>query len=52
MLIFQDSSVVKYHVIPGALLYPDLLWDGMMKTTMLGVDYQLQFHLNSLNRVE
>lgn len=48
----QDSSVVKYHVIPNVLLYPDHLWDGMLKSTMLGVDYQVQFHLNSKNQVK
>lgn len=47
----QDSSVVKYHVIPGEL-FPDQLWDGMMKRTTLGVDYQVQFHLNSRNQVK
>eukprot|EP00066_Takifugu_rubripes_P022628 XP_011611894.1 PREDICTED: LOW QUALITY PROTEIN: stabilin-1-like [Takifugu rubripes] len=45
-----DSSVVKYHVIPNVHLYPDHLWDGMLKSTMLGADYQVQFHLNSKNQ--
>lgn len=44
--------MVKYHVIPGELLFPDLLWDGMMKRTLLGVDYQVQFHLDGLNQVK
>lgn len=48
----QDSSVVRYHVIPKVLLYPDRLWDGMLKGTLLGVEYQVQFHLNSENQVK
>ncbi|CAF91429.1 unnamed protein product, partial [Tetraodon nigroviridis] len=50
-IIDRDSSVVKYHVIPNELLFPDLLWDGMVKRTMLGVDHQVQFHVNSINQM-
>lgn len=50
--LLQDSSVVRYHLIPGVLLFPDLLWDGMTKSTALGADYQVQFHLNSRNQVK
>ncbi|XP_070693552.1 stabilin-1 [Pempheris klunzingeri] len=45
-----DSDVFKYHVIPKELLFPDHLFDGMLKSTLLGSDYQVQFHLNNNNQ--
>lgn len=47
----QDSDVFMYHVIINELLFPDHLVDGMLKNTLLGSDYQVQFHLNSNNQV-
>lgn len=47
----QDSDVFKYHVIVNELLFPDHLTDGLLKSTMLGSDYQVQFHLDSNNQV-
>lgn len=47
----QDPDVFKYHVIVNELLFPDHLTDGLLKSTMLGSDYQVQFHLNSNNQV-
>lgn len=41
----------KYHVIVNELLFPDHLTDGLLKSTMLGSDYQVQFHLDSNNQV-
>lgn len=43
--------MVKYHVITKELLFPDQLTDGLLKATMLGSDYQVQFHLDSNNQV-
>ncbi|XP_037346204.2 stabilin-1 [Pungitius pungitius] len=45
-----DSDVLKYHVIPKELLFPDHLSDGVLKSTLLGADYQVQFHLNHNNQ--
>uniref|UniRef100_A0A3Q1H6B8 Stabilin 1 n=1 Tax=Anabas testudineus TaxID=64144 RepID=A0A3Q1H6B8_ANATE len=45
-----DSDVFMYHVIINELLFPDHLVDGMLKNTLLGSDYQVQFHLNSNNQ--
>ncbi|KAK2861690.1 hypothetical protein Q5P01_001223 [Channa striata] len=45
-----DSDVLRYHVIPGELLFPDHLTDGMLKSTLVGSDYQVQFHLNNNNQ--
>ncbi|XP_068171097.1 stabilin-1 isoform X2 [Antennarius striatus] len=44
------SDTIKYHVIPNELLFPDDVYDGMLKSTMLGMDYQVQFHLRSNNQ--
>lgn len=48
----QASDVFQYHVIVGELLFPDHLSDGTLKSTLLGDDYQVQFHLNDNNQVE
>ncbi|KAM4741209.1 stabilin-1 [Anableps anableps] len=45
-----DSDVFQYHVIPEELLFPDHLHDGMLKSTLLGQDYQVQFHLTDNNQ--
>ncbi|KAM4587188.1 stabilin-1 [Odontesthes bonariensis] len=45
-----DSDVFQYHVIPKVLLSPDKLDDGMMKSTLLGTEYEVQFHLNDKNQ--
>lgn len=45
-----DSDTFKYHVIPGSPLYPDHLYDGLVKSTLLGKEYQLQFHINDKNQ--
>ncbi|KAG8007953.1 Stabilin-1 [Nibea albiflora] len=45
-----DSDVFKYHVILKELLFPNHLSDGMLKSTMLGEDYQVQFHLDNKNQ--
>ncbi|KAF3690257.1 Stabilin-1 Fasciclin, EGF-like, laminin-type [Channa argus] len=45
-----DSDVLRYHVIPNELLFPDHLTNGMLKSTLLGSDYQVQFHLNNNNQ--
>ncbi|XP_037641895.1 stabilin-1 [Sebastes umbrosus] len=45
-----DSDVFKYHVILNELLFPDHLSDGTLKSTLLGNDYQVQFHLNNNNQ--
>ncbi|XP_034020839.1 stabilin-1 [Thalassophryne amazonica] len=45
-----DSDSFRYHVIVHELLYPDQLSDGLLKSTLLGSDYQVQFHLDSKNQ--
>nr|XP_054588408.1 stabilin-1 isoform X5 [Nothobranchius furzeri] len=45
-VINQDSDSFLYHVIPNELLLPEHLHDGLLKSTLLGSDYQVQFHLN------
>ncbi|XP_077430047.1 stabilin-1 [Vanacampus margaritifer] len=45
-----DSDVFKYHVILSQLLFPDRLYDGLLMSTLLGNDYQVQFHLDSNNK--
>uniref|UniRef100_G3NIT0 Stabilin 1 n=1 Tax=Gasterosteus aculeatus TaxID=69293 RepID=G3NIT0_GASAC len=45
-----DADVFKYHVILNELLFPDHLSDGALKSTLLGADYQVQFHLNHNNQ--
>ncbi|XP_019952412.2 stabilin-1 [Paralichthys olivaceus] len=45
-----DSNVVRYHVIFSQLLFPDALFDGLLASTLLGSDYQVQFHLNDNNK--
>ena len=50
-LSVQDPDVLRYHVIVGELLYPDHLSDGMLKSTLLGSDHQVQFHINMNNQV-
>jgi len=47
----QEPDVFKYHVILNELLFPDHLADGTLKSTLLGRDYQVQFHLNDNNQV-
>jgi len=51
VLCVQDSDLFQYHVIPKVLLFPNKLDDGMMKSTLLGSDYEVQFHLNDKNQV-
>ncbi|KAA8593678.1 hypothetical protein FQN60_009794 [Etheostoma spectabile] len=45
-----DPDVFKYHVILKELLFPDHLTDGMLRSTLLGSDYHVQFHLNEHNQ--
>uniref|UniRef100_A0A3Q3KRR5 Stabilin 1 n=1 Tax=Monopterus albus TaxID=43700 RepID=A0A3Q3KRR5_MONAL len=45
-----ESDVFNYHVVPNELLFPDRLGDVMLKSTLLGRDYQVQFHLNNNNQ--
>ncbi|XP_041836140.1 stabilin-1 [Melanotaenia boesemani] len=45
-----SSGVFQYHVIPGGLLFPNNVYDGLAKSTLLGNDYQVQFHLNDKNQ--
>ncbi|KAG7226841.1 hypothetical protein INR49_014190 [Caranx melampygus] len=45
-----DPDVFKYHVIPNALLYPDHLFDGTLKSTLLDSDYQVHFHFDKNNQ--
>lgn len=47
----QDQDVFQYHVIPKEILFPDHLHDGMLKSTLLGPDHQVQFHLTDNNQV-
>uniref|UniRef100_A0AAQ4QDY4 EGF-like domain-containing protein n=1 Tax=Gasterosteus aculeatus aculeatus TaxID=481459 RepID=A0AAQ4QDY4_GASAC len=51
ILQVRDADVFKYHVILNELLFPDHLSDGALKSTLLGADYQVQFHLNHNNQV-
>uniref|UniRef100_A0A8C8DBY5 Stabilin 1 n=1 Tax=Oryzias sinensis TaxID=183150 RepID=A0A8C8DBY5_9TELE len=51
LLCLQSSDVFRYHVIPKELLHLDHLHDGLQSTTLLGADYQVQFHLNNRNQV-
>ncbi|XP_047440209.1 stabilin-1 [Mugil cephalus] len=46
----MDSDVFKYHVIPNELVFPNHLYDGILKSTLLSSDYQVQFHLNDKNQ--
>ncbi|XP_069006635.1 stabilin-1 isoform X2 [Embiotoca jacksoni] len=45
-----DADVFKYHVIAKELLFPNHLSDGTLKSTLLGSDYQVQFHINNNNQ--
>ncbi|KAM9757987.1 LOW QUALITY PROTEIN: stabilin-1 [Menidia menidia] len=45
-----DSEVFQYHVIPGVLLFPDRLYDGIVTSSLLGADHQLQFHIDQQNQ--
>ncbi|XP_074543757.1 stabilin-1 isoform X2 [Halichoeres trimaculatus] len=45
-----DLDVLKYHLIPNELIFPDHIADGMLKSTLLGTEYQVQFHVNSKNQ--
>lgn len=47
----QDSDTFKYHVIAGTLLFPDQIHDGLISNSLLGKDFQLQFHVNDKNQV-
>uniref|UniRef100_A0A8C5D8R9 Stabilin 1 n=1 Tax=Gouania willdenowi TaxID=441366 RepID=A0A8C5D8R9_GOUWI len=49
-LVTSDADVLKYHLILRELLYPDHISDGTLKSTLLGDDYQVQFHLNEKNQ--
>ncbi|XP_044205816.1 stabilin-1 [Thunnus albacares] len=42
-----SSDVLKYHVIPNELLFPDHLFDGTLKATLLSKDHEVQFHLHN-----
>lgn len=42
---------MKYHVILKEQLFPEHLTDGILKSTMLGNEYQIMIHLNSENKV-
>ncbi|KAM7421982.1 hypothetical protein PAMA_010184 [Pampus argenteus] len=44
------SDVVKYHVILKELLFPDHLSYNMFKSTLLGSEYEVQFHMNNNNQ--
>ncbi|KAI5093433.1 stabilin-1 precursor [Silurus meridionalis] len=44
------ENIVKYHVIPREQLFPEHLTDGMLKTTLLGKEYQIMFHSNRENK--
>ncbi|KAK5871975.1 hypothetical protein PBY51_012712 [Eleginops maclovinus] len=46
----MESDVFKYHVILNELLFPDHLHDGLLKSTLMGSDYQVQFHLDKNNQ--
>uniref|UniRef100_W5UBP3 Stabilin-1 n=1 Tax=Ictalurus punctatus TaxID=7998 RepID=W5UBP3_ICTPU len=45
-----NESIVKYHVILKEQLFPEHLTDGILKSTMLGNEYQIMIHLNSENK--
>ncbi|XP_015240519.1 PREDICTED: stabilin-1 [Cyprinodon variegatus] len=45
-----DSDTFLYHVIPKEVLSLDQLHDGMFKATLLGEDYEVQFHLTADNQ--
>lgn len=45
-----DSDTFKYHVIAGTLLFPDQIHDGLISNSLLGKDFQLQFHVNDKNQ--
>lgn len=45
-----DNDTLKYHIIPEPPLFPELLYDGLVKSTFLGKEYQLQFHINDNNQ--
>ncbi|CAJ1052034.1 stabilin-1 [Xyrichtys novacula] len=45
-----DPDVFKYHVVVGELLFPDHLSDGTLKSTLLGMEYQVHFHINDKNQ--
>ncbi|XP_024125650.1 stabilin-1 isoform X1 [Oryzias melastigma] len=45
-----SPDVFRYHIIPKELLHLDHLHDGLLGSTLLGADYQVQFHLNDRNQ--
>ncbi|KAM7006971.1 LOW QUALITY PROTEIN: stabilin-1 [Tautogolabrus adspersus] len=45
-----DSDVFKFHVILNVLIFPDHVADGTLKSTLLGNDYQVHFHINDKNK--
>lgn len=47
----QDPDVFRYHVLLNELLFPDDLSDGTLKSTVLGSDYQVHFHIDKNNQV-
>ncbi|KAM8868381.1 stabilin-1-like isoform 1-T2 [Synchiropus picturatus] len=44
------ADVLKYHVISNELLFPDKISHGTLKSTLLGKDFQVQFHIDSNNQ--
>lgn len=46
----MESDVFQYHVVFHDLLFPHHLSDGILKSTMLGDEYQVQFHLDKNNQ--
>ncbi|KAL1007828.1 hypothetical protein UPYG_G00092170 [Umbra pygmaea] len=44
-----SQDVLKYHVILNEQLFPDHLSNGMVKSTLLGKDYHIMFHLDQNN---
>lgn len=45
-----DSDTFKYHIISGDMLRPHQLYDGLVHSTLLGNENQLQFHINDKNQ--
>lgn len=48
----QDIDEFKYHVILGDLLFPHSLYDGQLRATLLGSEYEIQFSINDDNQVK
>ncbi|XP_061582556.1 stabilin-1 [Cololabis saira] len=45
-----DLNIFRYHVLPNVLLFPDHLTDGLLISSLVDDDYQVQFHLDPQNR--